>query len=177
MADGVEIKKDIEGLINLSKALEFVKNNSVYVGITDDTNDREEEDGVKKPVTNAELLFIHTNGSYPNHIPKRPVIEPAIKDDANTLGKMMNEAFTLILKGDKEAAIKKLKTAGMRGQNVSRGWFTNPKNGWPPNSPSTIRAKKRKHKKKGYEPRPLIDTDELRKSITYFVETKGGRIK
>ena len=105
------------------------------------------------------------------------MIEPAIKDDANTLGKIMNNAFSYVLKGDKEAAIKEMKKAGMRGQNVSRAWFTSPKNGWPPNSPSTIRAKKRKHKKKGYEPRPLIDTDELRKSITYFIETKGGRIK
>ena len=78
-------------------------------------------------------------------------------------------------KGDTDGALKKLKLAGMRAQNVCRAWFTNPKNGWPPNSPRTAA---RKRAKGSTDPKPLIDTGELRKSITYFIKRNtGGRTK
>ena len=50
----------------------------------------------------------------------------------------------------------------MQGQNIARDWFTNPANNWAANSEDTV-------KKKGSD-RPLIDTSELRKSITYVVK-------
>ena len=165
----VEEKKNYEALV---KAIKFLKQNEVYIGIADDTTEREEE-GTKE-ITNAELLFIHTNGSPINNIPSRPVIEPAIKNDRDRLSKMMKKAAQLFLKGEKQEAINQLRKVGMRGQNVSRAWFLNPENGWPPNSPAVQAAKIRKG---ANVPRPLIDTGELRKSITYFVKTKGGRIK
>ena len=62
----VEEKKNYEALV---KAIKFLKQNEVYVGIADDTTEREEE-GTKE-ITNAELLFIHTNGSPINNIPPR----------------------------------------------------------------------------------------------------------
>ena len=43
-------------------------------------------------------------------------------------------------------------------------WFENPQNGWPPNSPRTIR-------RKGSD-QPLVDTGEMRKAITYVVRDK-----
>lgn len=148
-----------------------MKENEVFVGIADDTTDREEGKG---EVTNAELLFIHTNGSPVNNVPARPVIEPAIKDDKDRLSDMMKKAADFAFKKNVVEAVNQLKRVGMRGQNISRAWFTNPKNNWPPNSLSVQRAKMAK----GAEfPKPLIDTGELRKSITYFVKTKGGRTK
>lgn len=157
----------------LVEAMQFIRNNEVYVGIPQDENKREEEN---EEITNAELLFIHTNGSPVNNIPPRPVIEPAIRDDNERLIKMMAKAAQLAFDGKESEALDQLKKTGMRGQNVSRGWFTNPKNGWKPNSPFTIR-KKKQGKPEGYTPRPLIDTGQLRKAITYFVKTKGGRTK
>ena len=133
-----------------------------------------QEEQQTKEVTNAELLFIHTNGSPIRNIPPRPVIEPAIRNDKDRLSRMMKQAAQLFLKGDKQGAINQLRKVGMRGQNVSRAWFLNPENGWPPNSPAVQAAKMRKG---ANIPRPLIDTGELRKSITYFVRTKGGRTK
>lgn len=165
----IEEKKNYEALV---KAIKFMKQNEVYVGIADDTTEREEE-GTKE-ITNAELLFIHTNGSPVNNIPPRPVIEPAIRNDKDRLSKMMKKAAQLFLKGDKQEAINQLRKVGMRGQNVCRAWFVNPKNNWPPNSPAVQAAKMRKG---ANAPRPLIDTGELRKSITYFVKTKGGRTR
>ena len=170
-----EYIKKVSKLKNEPEMIEMLKEmkqNEVYVGITDDTTEREEQQ--TKEITNAELLFIHTNGSPIRNIPPRPVIEPAIRNDKDRLSRMMKQAAQLFLKGDKQGAINQLRKVGMRGQNVSRAWFLNPENGWPPNSPAVQAAKMRKG---ANIPRPLIDTGELRKSITYFVRTKGGRTK
>ena len=168
---GVEIITTVDKIGKVAKAMNFMMENEVYVGISDETTTREKGE----PVTNAELLFIHTNGSPVNNIPARPVIEPAIKDDKERLSKMMESAFLTAEKGDTEGALRKLKLAGMRAQNVCRAWFVNPKNGWPPNSPGVAA---RKRAKGSTNPKPLIDTGELRKSITYFIRRwNGGRIK
>lgn len=168
---GVEIITSVDKIGKIAKAMNFMMENEVYVGISDETTTREKGE----PVTNAELMFIHTNGSPINNIPARPVIEPAIEDDKDRLASMMEAAFMSAEKDDTDGALKKLKLAGMRAQNVCRAWFTNPKNGWPPNSPRTAA---RKRAKGSTYPKPLIDTGELRKSITYFIKRNtGGRIK
>ena len=168
----VEIVSKVEAYNKLLNGLDFLRDNSVYVGIADDTTERENIEG--KEITNAELLFIHTNGSPVNHIPARPVIEPAIKKDRERLLSMMKKAASLAIDGNKSEALNQLRKVGMRGQNISRAWFVNPENGWPPNSPA-VQAEKRR--KGSTDPKPLIDTGELRKSITYFVKTKEGRQK
>lgn len=163
--DIIEEARNFQRMMNtLNKMME----NEVYVGIADDTTEREADD---TGITNAELLFIHTNGSPVNNIPPRPVIEPAIYNDKDRLADMMKKAAQLFMEGRDEEAIKQLQRVGMRGQNVSRQWFVDEKNGWPPNAPAVREAKIRKG---STDPKPLIDTGELRKSITYFVKTKGG---
>lgn len=170
----VEFIEHADNWNSLIRAMNFIRNTEVYVGIPDEQNKREEESA--EEITNAELLYIHTNGSPVNNIPARPVIEPAIRKDSDRLENMMKKAAELAFDNKEEEAINQLKKTGMRAQNVSRAWFVNQENGWPPNSDSTI-AKKSKGKPKGYVPRPLIDTGQLRKAITYFVKTKGGRTK
>lgn len=161
----VSVEVNNDGFKKMIEGLDFIKKSEVYVGITEKETSREDES-----ITNAELLFIHTNGSPVNNIPARPVIEPAIKDDSERISKILALSDLNALNGKFEEAEKQLKIAGMRGQNVSRAWFTNSKNNWPPNSPSVIRSK---IKKGSDNPRPLIDTGEFRKSITYFVSVKG----
>lgn len=168
----INIVEEADKFNRLMKAIDEMLHNEVYVGIADDTTEREAD---KMGITNAELLFIHTNGSPVNNIPPRPVIEPAISNDKERLADMMKKASQLFMAGMDEEAIKQLQRVGMRGQNVSRQWFVDEKNGWPPNSPAVREAKIRKG---STDPKPLIDTGELRKSITYFVKTKGGgRVK
>lgn len=173
MAKFVEVKeKSGDAEQKIKDALQFLKDTPVYVGVPENKTVRRKEDGEKVAITNAELMFIHTNGSPRNNIPARPVIEPAIEDDKERISKMFKDAGKTMMNQGKDAAMKKLKLIGMRAQNVCRAWFVNPKNNWPPNSPATIAAKRAKGATK---PRPLIDTGQLRRSIIYFVETKGGR--
>lgn len=166
---GWEVKEITDNVSNQLKAIEFIKENEVYVGIQQKDTSREDDN-----VTNAELLFIHTNGSPIRNIPVRPVIEPALKAHSQQLSKIMLRAAKCALNGDFSEAMKQLNMAGMRGRDVSKLWFTNPKNHWPTNSPEVI---ERKMKKGATDPKPLIDTGELRNAISYFVKTKGRQKK
>ena len=69
------------------------------------------------------------------------------------------------VQGDFQGSLEDMERLGLKAQNVCRKWFVNPENGWAPNSPATIA-------RKGSD-RPLIDTGELRKSITYVVRKRG----
>lgn len=114
-------------------------------------------------VSNAELLFIHTNGSPVKHIPARPVLQPAVEADGNrqAIANELSASVKATLSGDKEQAEKKMLRAALAGQNVARKWFTDGRNGWAPNAPATI-------KRKGSD-RPLIDTGALRAAIVGVV--------
>jgi hypothetical protein len=114
-------------------------------------------------VTNAELLFIHTKGSPINHIPARPVLQPAIEADGNkqSITNEINASIKASLAGDKPLAEKKMMRAALAGQNAARRWFTDSRNNWAPNRPATI-------ERKGSD-RPLIDTGALRASIVGVV--------
>lgn len=149
--------------------LQFLRDNYDLVGIPQAKTERKQGD----PVTNAELLFIHTYGSPLNNIPARPVIEPAIAANKDAISELFKKAVKAFLDGDIDKAYEYVQLAGMKGQNVARAWFTDPRNGWPPNSPAVARAKE---KKGSTDPHPLIDTGELRKSITYVVVKEGERM-
>lgn len=176
----------------IQRSLAELAKKDVLVGITQEKSSRE---GNKDKITNAELAYDHTHGirrramrqenqeamdngaSYSQayqmylqahgsplwHSPPRPIIEPAIEAHRQELAELLRVALMKALDG--KNFMPALKTAGMKGENVTRKWFTDSRNGWAPNSPLTIA------KKKG-SARPLIDTDELRKSITYVIRDK-----
>lgn len=165
----ITVEVTFDAMNKMLEGLDLIRNSGVYVGIPESNAARKnaEEDNT---VTNAQLLYIHTNGSRVNHIPARPVIEPAIRKDKDRLTKMLEKAAVLALSGDKSGFEQQMGLIGMRGQKVSRDYFSDPENGWPPNSPS-VQARKRR--KKSTDPKPLVDTGELKKSITYVVEING----
>lgn len=121
------------------------------------------EKAAQDDVTNAELLYLFSKGSPARHIPPRPVLEPAVQADGNrqAIGHELAEAGKAALAGDRQKQLQRMKRAGIAGQNAARGWFTDSRNGWDPNAPSTIAAK-------GSD-RPGIDTGAMRQAITYVV--------
>ena len=88
--------------------------------------------------------------------------------------KSYNEMSTQQRNEINEKAQQMEKEMKERHEKELEEYKVNFENNWPPNSPSVIAEKRRKG---STNPRPLIDTGELRKSITYFVKTKGGRSK
>lgn len=171
----------------IKEALKELKNMDVLVGIPQADNSRQGD-----AVTNSELLFLMTNGvrtkamrmemqdnvekkgyhkAYEMYIqangsplwdiPPRPVVEPAIEADKELIASLLKEAMKAALDGDLDIAKEYLNKAGLEGQAASQEWFDDSRNDWPENSPLTIA-------KKGSD-KPLIDTGELRKAITFIV--------
>lgn len=183
---------------DISNRIDVISQYDLLVGIPAETSSRS---GGK--INNAELAFIHTqgvskmkvareidkevkkgmkygearekvhamwileHGSPGYRIPPRPIIEPAIMSKSDSINKMLSEALKSFLQGDFEAGERKLKSTGMYAQNIVRGWFTKPENNWAPNAESTIKSKG--------SSRPLIDTGDLRKSITYVFKAPNKR--
>lgn len=114
------------------------------------------------PYSKAYDMYIMAHGSPLWHAPPRPVIEPAIKAHKAELAEFVADAVKAAGADDDRKLDRALNRLGMAGQNFARSWFTDPRNGWAPNSPLTIALKG--------SSRPLIDTSTLRKSITYVVK-------
>ena len=173
----------------IKEAMGTLKNAKVYVGIPEAETSRSGQ-----PVTNAGLLFIHTNGSPLRHIPARPVIEPSIEANHIALEEGLHEAASFVLDGQKDKAETTLKKVGTLGATGAKRWFTDPRNGWRQNAPSTIRRKLAKltgqRLRKALKTlasvaenmplfgtteldsinTPLIDTGEMRRAITHVKE-------
>ena len=166
----IEAVRTVNEMSKLKKGLEWMRDNTLLVGIPD-SGERKSKKGKKPKVTNAELLFIHTNGSPVNNIPKRPVIEPAIELNRDSIAKMINKTAELAMEGKIAEADKSLKKTGTYVVGRIKRYFVEG-NDWPPNSPAVQRAKR---KKGADNPRPLIDTAQMRNSITYVI-SKGGKV-
>jgi hypothetical protein len=187
----------------INAAIADLKDDAVFVGIPEAKADRKRKlIGPQKQayVTNAGLLYIHTNGSQLKHIPARPVIEPAINANRLRIESLLMLAAQARLDGKKAEFNRYIKMTGQYASNAAKLWFTDPRNGWPQNAPDTIR------KKLGKKPRsraakrtwlnartivnlvpqymptygttaldsintPLIDTAQLRRAITYVTKT------
>jgi hypothetical protein len=187
----VSITKDLTG--DLKKSLEELKNKIVCIGVHQE-DDATRDSNHNEQITNAQLLYIHTHGirdtemikamqhdidngkpysrAYELYVhengsplwqsPPRPVLAPAMENSKELIAEQMKEAFQAVLDGSNST--NELGKIGMLGQNIARDWFTNPENKWAPNSPLTV-------KKKGSN-RPLVDSGELRKAITWILRDK-----
>lgn len=160
-ASGVIIKENAMLLANLWKGMDFIRHTEVLVGIPQENSAREEG-----PLTNAELMYLHTNGSPVKHIPARPVIEPALAEPetAIRIRQYLIQGMRAATTGNIKAARACYEKAGLIGANAAKKYFTS--GNLAPNSPLTIKMKG--------SSRPLIDTGALRQSITYVVRRNGG---
>jgi len=166
---GAEVTiKTTDNMARLAESLKTISKQEVYVGVPEVTNVsavREEEIATKgESASNAQLIYVHTNGSPVRNIPKRPIIEPAIEaeDNKKNITEQLEKALKALFDGKPTEAKQFLQQAGQVAENACRAWFTDPRNNWPPDKPATI-------KKKGSD-MPLIDTDQMRKSIIYIVK-------
>lgn len=111
----------------------------------------------------AYSLYIQSHGSPLWHAPPRPVLEPAIKANREAIAQKFKRIYQATAQGNEPAAENAITAVGLFAQNACRAWFTDPRNGWPANSPETVRRKGSSN--------PLIDTGSMRKAITYVVRS------
>lgn len=158
MQSNIKLEQKGPGFKGLQMSLKDLRNSDVLVGIPEEANERK-----GGGIGNAALLYIHTNGSPLQHIPARPVIEPAIAAEGTRqlITEQLKLAGKAILDKESEKAETHLRKAGQIGANASKRWFFDPRNNWAPNAPSTIARK--------HSDQPLIDTESLRKALTFVV--------
>jgi hypothetical protein len=182
--------KVTDNSLKLKQSLDDIARLQVYVGVPEEQSSRKDHDeginnaelaflmtnGVRKYEMRKEMaddvsehgyhaaydMYIQSHGSPLWQVPPRPIIQPAIEDDKEAISNLLKEALKAVLDGDKSKVMEYLNKAGMEGQAAAQDWFTDPKNGWAPNSPYTIEVK-------GSD-KPNIDTGELRKAITYVIK-------
>ena len=166
------VKAEGKGMAALKEAIAFLKSNRVLVGIPQAASSTRGE------VTNAELAFIHTNGSPINRIPPRPFLEPGIEEAKDDIAGCMKSAIEAAVEGNTAAAMDELHKAGMYGENAAKSYIGAGHH--EPNADITIHGGWMRNRVSGkpvfvkgkHSDVPLIDTGSLRSSITHVIEGK-----
>lgn len=153
------LDKDMEEIMK-SVADEF-KSISEYtfeIGVISENKNRKKTN--KEGVTNAELMYIHENGSPLQHIPARPVLKMTIEENSeDILQKAVNKGINIFCKTvKKEDFEKELERAAIRIESSARKIIYSNDGRLVPNSPRVAKAKGGNH--------PLFDTGQLARSIT-----------
>lgn len=151
-----------EGLASIFEAIEELTSQEVLVGIPHGEV-REDTD-----MTNAQIGYLQETGSPAMNLPPRAFLVPGVEDCQDLVSNQLTKAADEALKGNKQGVAKHLNRAGMSAQNsvrskINSGEFT-------PLSEATLRARRRAGKTRT---KPLIDTGQLRNSITYIIKKVG----
>ncbi len=113
--------------------------------------------------TNADIGLVHEMGSLSRHIPRRSFLEMPLTLKMPEYAKRFGaDLMKVIDEGNLRPAFTRL---GIKGEQVVQLAFASRGFGvWPANAPSTVARKG--------SSQPLIDTAQLRRSITSDVVTK-----
>ena len=126
-----------------------------------DAKKSKSSDTVKLGINNAELMYIHENGSPLNHIPKRPVLKMTIDYAKKYLLKdtLVKAVKSYVENGfDLKAYERELTKMCLKMENYARDIIYSNDGRLAPNTPNVARRKKGNH--------PLFDTGQLARSIT-----------
>ena len=144
------------------KGLKLLTETRVYAGVPATKAGRDETEG--QPVNNAELMYIHEFGDPVSNIPARPVVRPAIEKAQREIVAQLRNAGGDALSGKLDNVPKRFEATGLIAQNAMRERITT--GPFVPLKPATIAARKRRGRT---GTKPLIDTGQLRRALTYVV--------
>jgi hypothetical protein len=175
------IKNNLE---NIMRAIEVLSKTSVMVGVPSDNDVR--KDG---KLTNATLMYIHEHGAPEHNIPARPVLKPGVKAVESRVIQQLARAAKFAIKGDGQSMFQQFHAAGMvasqSAKNVIRQGVA------PPLKAGTVQARLRRTARGqkmlrsirqsganiaswgASNMKPLWDTGQLLRSITYVLRIKG----
>jgi hypothetical protein len=189
---GLEIKKD--GLADLLRAVKSLTGSEVLVGIPDTKAERQPEPGEPHPASNATIGYTMEFGEPDKNIPARPFLLPGIQSVKDKIINRMRAGGEAALKGRKDAVEKTMEGAGLIAANAVQQKITD--GPFAPLAPATIQARADRGRKgaKQYlkllkqgvpadvlnDPgvglvKPLIDTGQLRRAVSYVVRKKGEK--
>lgn len=157
------VKITVDKMASVIKAINELGAKDVLVGIPESSTDRKSGD----PATNALIGYVQEFGSPANNIPARPFLIPGVSDIQKPASDRLKVAAQRALSGDLSQAEKQLHAAGMMGQNSARAKINS--NIQPKLSERTLAARRARGVTRE---NTLIDTGQLRNSITYVIRKK-----
>ena len=123
--------------------------------------DKKTKDVIRLGVNNAELMYIHENGSPINRIPARPVLQMTINQAKKEwLENAIMRAINAYVRSgfNLKEYEKELERLCMKMEKYARDIIYLNDGRLPPNAPSVAKRKKGNH--------PLFDTGQLARSIS-----------
>ena len=136
------------------RAVARLDSHAVYIGFPGETQSRS-----KGPLNNPTLAYIHEHGAPAANIPARPFLEPGVENARDDILRAFEAGVRRALGGDNAALTNMLDLAGVIGVRAVQDKITT--GPFAPLAPRTIARKK--------SSRPLIDTGQLRQSVSYVV--------
>lgn len=146
-------------------AIQGLVNRQVLVGIPSAKAERSNEPG--EPINNAQLGYIHEFGSPLANIPARPFLIPGVEMVEDKVTDRLQKAAKAAIKGDSNKVEAELHAAGLAAQAGARFQLNSGEH--EALAPSTLAARRRRGRTGD---KPLVDTGQLRNSITYVVRDK-----
>lgn len=119
-------------------------------------------------ISNADLGYIHEFGAPAANIPARPFLVPGVLSARKTATSLMADGLSDEMVGQRGAAHISMHRAGLVAVNYVRQTITDGVE--PALSEVTIRIRLEKGRT---GTTPLLDTGQLRNSITYVIRNKG----
>jgi len=163
---GVTVKIDITR--DVLKSLCNLTSDQVLVGIPAANAERDPEPGEKTPATNALIGYVMETGSPAQNIPARPFLVPGVKGIEEEIARRYAAGAKAVLDGkatsldDTHNAVGLIAAASVQ-RKITDGPFA-------PLAPRTLAARKARGRT---GERPLVDTGQLRRSVSYVVRPKG----
>jgi phage gpG-like protein len=186
MAD-VEVKKTVDKVADLLRRVSKLTECDVLVGVPQSNSSRD-----SGPAGNALLAYVHEFGSPARNIPPRPFLIPGIQKVRVRITKLLKQAGLDVVTGKQANPLQALKQVGMIARNSVVEEITDPNPPFTPLQPATIRARLRRTQAGRRQLRklaqrgvrvtswaeagnihPLIDTGQLRASITYVLRSNA----
>lgn len=160
------------GMADLMKAIDKLRKSEVLIGIPDENADRQPDPHDPHPITNAGIGFVMEHGDPERNIPARPFLGPGVESIEDEIVRRMSEGARKAVTGDLAAVDKALHGVGLAAaaavkRKIDEGPFE-------PLAPATLAARKARGRT---GEKPLIDTAQLQRAVTYVVrpaKNQGG---
>lgn len=153
----------------LERAVRDLIKNQVLVGVPAEGANRKPEKGEKSAPSNAQIGYWMEYGAPEANIPARPHLLPGIERAQGSITARLGKAGEAALSGKADEVDRGLNAVGIVAQNAVRAEVTD--GAFAPLAKRTIQRRQAKGRT---GTKPLIDTGQYRRSLTYVIRPKGA---
>lgn len=162
----VKVTKD-----NVAKVVKSIKGltlNQVLVGIPSQTAERTPDADDPSPLNNAEIGYLMENGSPVNNLPERPFLKPGVGSVTDKVADRYRKGAVAVMDGKISSIDQVHDAVGFIAESAVKAKITD--GPFAPLSERTLAARRARGRT---SEKPLLDTGQLRRSITHVIRPKG----